>query len=223
MPSRKEIIIPTDKFIKPVIRFYKRIFSGSTLKRIKEPKILVSLFLASIMIFSILGFMMSYQTDTGTRAIEYNGYKLEQLYDGIQIKVNNQKIMLTNFPEQVNHINLTPKVKHLLKNAQVFSITYDPETEYNEYLAEQQYDLSQNLEKIEKYTIAGIANNTEYPSIPQITCQNATPSLPVILFKEANITHIELNNNCIIANIGNINDAYMVGDLLFYQIAGIME
>ena len=34
------------------------------LKKIKEPKVLVSIFLASIMIFSVLGFMMSYSTSS---------------------------------------------------------------------------------------------------------------------------------------------------------------
>ncbi|MBN1645138.1 hypothetical protein JW851_03825 [Candidatus Woesearchaeota archaeon] len=194
-----------------------------TARKIKQPKILVSLFLAGIMIFSILGFMMSYQMDDTRTELEYNGYEFEQLYGGFQLVLNKQKIVLNYFPEQLENVDLTKEIKTILKNAKVLSVAYDSDSEYKEYFAEQQFNLAENLNKVDKYIISGMTNNTGYAQIPQITCSNATIELPVILFQEGLLTNITFNNNCIIANIASANDAYMAGDLLFYQIAGIME
>ncbi len=193
------------------------------LRKAKEPKVLVSLFLASIMVFSVLGFMMSYQMEDNTIEREYNGYKFTQLYNGIQIEVNNQKISLNYFPEQLEGINISSAVKVVLDNSQVIAITYDGDSEYKEFFAEQQFELNNKLEKIDKYVMPGIVDNTDFEQITQIDCRNATPTLPVILFQEGVLTNITFNNNCVIINIGNINDAYRVGDLLFYHMAGIME
>ncbi|MBD3361876.1 hypothetical protein GF358_03740 [Candidatus Woesearchaeota archaeon] len=193
------------------------------LHKIKEPKVLVSLFLASIMIFSVLGFMMSYQMEGNTTEIEYNGYVFEQLYDGVRTRIHGESITLTYFPEQVDQINISKAAKIALENLPVFSITYETDSTYTEYFAGQQFELSENMEKIEKYAIPGMMNNTGYKSIPKITCNNATASVPVILFQESNTTGIKFNNNCIIANIGNMNDVYRVGDLLFYTMAGVIE
>ena len=192
-------------------------------RKIKQPKVLVSIFLASIMIFSILGFMMSYQMDNRTTKLEYNGYKFTQFYDGIQTKINGQKFNLNYFPEQLDTINISSAAKVILKSLFVFSITYDSNSEYKEYFSGQQFELAENLEKIEKYVSSGMTNNTGFEQIPQITCKNATQTVPVIIFQEADQTSIQFNNNCIIANISSINDVYRVGDLLFYTMAGVMK
>lgn len=199
-------------------RIVKRI-----LRKMKEPKVLVSLFLAGIMIFSILGFMMSYQMEDNTREIEYNGYLFEQLYDGVRTKINGETVTLTYFPEQVNDITVSEIAKITLSNGPVIAITYDSTSDYKEYFSGQQFELAENLEKIERYIISGMTNNTGFENIPQLDCTNATASVPVILFQETNQTSITFNNNCIIANIGNRNDVYRVGDLLFYYMAGIIE
>lgn len=194
-----------------------------TLRRLKEPKVLVSFFLAAIMIFSILGYMVSYQTDEDMPETEYNGYKFEQLYGGVQTEINGEKVMLTYFPEQLLHINLSKDTKIVLANMPVFAMTYDSDSEYREYFSEQQFKLSENLARIDRYIVPGMTNNTGFEQIPQIRCENATANMPVILFKEAAFTNITFNNNCIIANIADMNDVYQAGDLLFYYMAGIME
>jgi hypothetical protein len=193
------------------------------LKKAKEPKVLVSLFLASIMVFSILGFMMSYQTEDNTTEREYNGYKFIQLYNNIQTEINDQKISLNYFPDQLESINISSAVKVVLDNSEVIAITYDGDSDYKELFAEQQFELNNKLEKIDKYVIPGIIDNTDLEQITQMDCNNATPSIPVILFQEGISTNITVNNNCITINIGTMNDAYRVGDLLFYHMAGIME
>lgn len=194
-----------------------------TLRKIKEPKVLVSLFIASIMVFSIMGFMMSYQMEDRAIELEYNGYEFEQLYDGIRTEINGETVTLNYFPEQLERFNLSEAIKITLQNMPVFSVTYEADSEYKEYFAAQQYNLNENLPKLDRYIIPGITNNTDVEHIPVITCLNATPSIPVIFFREANSTSIKFNNNCIIINIANMNDADQVGDLLFYYIAGIME
>jgi hypothetical protein len=203
---------------KLVTRIFKRIF-----RKIIKPKVLVSLFLAGIMVFSILGFMMSYQMEDNTIEREYNGHKFTQLYDGIQTEINDQKISLNYFPEQLESINISSAVKVVLASSEVIAITYDGDSEYKEFFAEQQFELNNKLEKIDKYVMPGIIDNTDVEQITQLDCSNATSSVPVILFQEGLSTNITFNNNCVIVNIGNINDAYRVGDLLFYHMAGIME
>lgn len=191
-------------------------------QRIKDPKVLVSLFIAGIMILSTLGVILDYQTGSNNK-MEYNGYKFEQMYDGIQTKINGQKFILTYFPEQLEHINISTEAKQMLKNLQVFAITYDTESEYKESFAEQQYNLAEKLAIIDKYVIPGVANNTGVEQIPVITCRNATNAMPVILFKEGLTTNMTLKNSCLTINIGSMYEAPQVGDLLFYQITGVMQ
>jgi len=199
-----------------------RLLNKKTLIKLKEPKILVSIFLAAIMILSTLGFILDSQSG-GNSKLEYKGYKFEQMYDGIQTKINGQKFIFNYFPEQLERINISYKVKSLLKDASVLSITYDPNSEYKEVFAEQQFNLQEKLSEIEKYIIPGLTNNTDFEQIPQINCKNATNAIPVIFFEESITTNITMKNNCITIQIGNMNDVYQVGDLLFYQMAGIME
>lgn len=192
------------------------------IRRAKEPKVLVSLFIAAIMIFSTLGFILDSQSG-GNNKLEYNGYKFEQMYDGIQTKINGQKFMMTYFPEQLEHINISESAKQMLKGINVFTITYDPESEYKESFAEQQYNLAEKLAVIDKYVIPGVSNNTGIEQMPVITCKNATISMPVIFFHEGITTNMTLKNNCITISIGSMYEAQQIGDLLFYQITGVMN
>jgi len=198
-------------------KFYRTI-----IVRIKDPKVLVSLFIAGIMILSTLGVILDYQSG-GSNKMEYNGYKFEQMYDGIQTKINGQKFILTYFPEQLEHINVSAEAKQMLKNMQVFAITYDTESEYKESFAEQQFNLAEKLAIIDKYVISGVTNNTGMEQIPVITCSNATNVMPVILFQEGITTNMTLKNNCLTINIGSMYEAPQAGDLLFYQITGVMN
>ncbi len=189
---------------------------------IKDPKVLVSIFIAGIMILSTLGVMLDYQTGSSNK-MEYNGYKFEQMYDGVQTKINGQRFLLTYFPEQLEHINISTEAKQMLKNMQVFAITYDTKSEYKESFAEQQFNLAEKLALIEKYAISGVLNNTGMEQIPAITCKNATNAMPVLLLQEGITTNMTLKNNCLAVNIGSMYEAPQAGDLLFYQIAGVMQ
>lgn len=199
-----------------------RISLKQIIHHIKDPKVLVSLFIAGIMILSTLGVMLDYQTGSNSK-MEYNGYKFEQMYDGIQTKINGQKFMLTYFPEQLERINISAEAKQMLKDMQVFAITYDTASEYKESFAEQQFNLAEKLALADKYVIPGVLNNTGMEQIPVITCKNATSTMPVILFQEGITTNTTLKNNCLTVNIGSMYEAPQAGDLLFYQITGVMQ
>jgi hypothetical protein len=211
-----------DSIMHLISKVYRTVFNRHTLKKIIAPKVLVSIFIAGIMILSTLGVILDYQTGNSNK-MEYNGYKFEQMYDGVQTKINGQKYTLTYFPQQLEYINMSRGIKQILEKTEVFTITYDPESEYKDLFAAQQFNLGERLPLMDKYVIPGVANNTGIEQIPQITCRNATPALPVIMFKEGITTNMTLKNNCITINIGNLNDADQIGDLLFYQIAGVMQ
>ncbi|MEM4263786.1 MAG: hypothetical protein QW666_02735 [Candidatus Woesearchaeota archaeon] len=187
-------------------------------------KMMVSIFIVAIMVLSTFGFMLSYETSGGQKQ-EYNGHKLIITEQGIKAKINDKDLYFTYFPTQLEDINMTSNIKDVLKNMKMITITYNPDSEWAEAMAEIQYQAEQTIpEYTDIYVARGVtkAKENEY-TIPEVTCNNATAGAPVLELADGNSTEMIQKENCIIATAESENDFYKVYERILYTILGIME
>jgi len=186
-------------------------------------KMLVSLFIIAIMVLSAFGFILSYQTNQTEKLEEYNGYSFKKTTKGYLTEINDQKLYFDYYPGDLEQINITDDAKAILSQAEVLVITYDPNSDFAELIAEKEFDLEQKTDKTEKPFIAkGLTNATDY-ALPQITCANATAEMPVIHMKRGNTSKITAKNNCIIleAETESILNAFYTK--VAYIIFGVIQ
>jgi hypothetical protein len=193
-------------------------------KPLINKKTLISLFIVFVMVLSTFGFILSYQTGGGQRE-EYNGHKLTITDQGTMVKLDGKKIYFSNFPTQLEDINMSSELKDALKNAKMLTITYNPGEEWAEAMADVQYQAEQSLpEYTEIYVARGVTNAKDFNyTLPEFTCKNATSGAPVLNLQEGNETELVLKNNCIIASAKSENDFYRMYERILYAILGIME
>lgn len=68
---------------------------------------------------------------------------------------------------------------------------------------------------------AGFTTNNTF-DMPIITCEDATPVVPIIYFKQSNQTKVSLEENCIIVEARNNIDILRIKDRLLYSMLGII-
>lgn len=192
-------------------------------KKLFHKKVWVSLFIAAIMILSVFGFMMSYQTGQTGGTEEYNGHKLVQTQQGLMTKVNGKEAYFDYYPASLEQLNMSDAIKTELKNSKSFWVTYDPDSDFAQAMAEIQFDMEQNLFDVaEIYVARGLTNAKEY-ALPEITCANATATMPVIYLKKGEKTQIESTDNCITLTTVTEPELRMYHNKIAYILFGVMN
>lgn len=189
-------------------------------------KTAMSLFIAVIMILSVIGFVLVDYDDGSNSKETYNGYKFVRLPNGWRGTIDGEKIVFNYLPTQVEDLKITPEVKTILQNTPIIAVTYDPESRWAQDYGALQYYLEQSLKSNTRFIQRALVNNTKYPQIQQITCKNASQKLPVILLNintTQNSTQIKYENNCITANAMRWDDLYRATDRLIYLTLGVMK
>ncbi len=192
-------------------------------KKLINKKVLMSIFIVAIMVLSAFGFMMSYQTNQSEKLDEYNGHEFKKTGQGFMTVINDEKIYFNYYPGDLEKINISDDTKAILSDAEAMFITYDPDSDFAEAIAEIEFDMEQKTEKIGKPFIAkGLTNATDY-ALPQITCSNATKVMPVLYVKRGKTAEITASNNCITltAETESILNAYYTK--LLYITFGVMK
>jgi hypothetical protein len=186
-------------------------------------KMLVSLFIIAIMVLSAFGFMLSYQTNQAEKLDEYNGYNFKKTTQGFMTEINDQKIYFDYYPGDLEQVNVSEDAKAILSKAEVLLVTYDPNSDFAESIAELEFDMEQKTQKTGRpYIAKGLTNATGY-ALPQITCNNATSETPVIYMKRGEKSEITSSNNCITlaAETESILNAFYTKTT--YIIFGVMK
>ncbi|MBW3004463.1 hypothetical protein KY310_01365 [Candidatus Woesearchaeota archaeon] len=192
-------------------------------KKLINKKMLVSLFIIAIMVLSAFGFMLSYQTNQTEKLDEYNGYTFKKTTQGFMTEINDQKVYFSYYPGDLEQVNISEDIAITLSSAEMLLITYDPNSDFAESIAELEFDMEQKTQKVGKPFIAtGLTNATDY-ALPQITCKNATAEVPVIYLKRGKTSEITADNNCITiaAETESILNAFYTKVL--YVIFGVMK
>lgn len=179
--------------------------------------IIVSIFIAVILISSIVGYIFG---DAQERVSRYNGIKFTLTSKGWKT-IYQDKIYIFSFvPVDVEDIALPDSIN--LNNLLEIDVTYEFNSTYKENIAEAIFELLNIVTKNNIYLRQGFTTNNSF-NIPIITCEDATPSVPVLYYKSSNQTNISQQNNCIIIEANNQNLFLAQTDRIAYKILGIMD
>ncbi len=185
-----------------------------------DKKTLMSVFIAVIMIVSVIGFSLTFTTPA--QKLKYNDFTFLQTSQGWQTTINTVKVTFSNYPAQLEYIPFAEGAKTAL-DARVIWFSYDP----NDRNAPAIADIFFYMEEVfgrgsDVYVQRGLVNNTEYV-LPEVTCMNATVTVPVLLLRSSNETTITHEQGCIIATAESDQELYQLGDRLLYQALGVMR
>ncbi|MEK6916718.1 MAG: hypothetical protein AABW92_03150 [Nanoarchaeota archaeon] len=122
-------------------------------------------------------------------------------------------------PSQLS-IDVSDTAKKILKESNIFYITFDPEQNNLNILDYLRYDIEKNIVP-SKLQINVITKESLLYELPVITCENATLNSPVIEFKNSNLTNISVTTDYCISAEFNSNTALQVRDALVYMINGL--
>jgi hypothetical protein len=192
-------------------------------KKFLNKKVLMSIFIVSIMVLSAFGFMMSYRTKQGGATEEYNGIPLMQTPKGLMLEVNDNPVYFKYHPKDLEVINMTDDIKSIFVNTEALILTYDPDSEFAPAMGEIQFDMEQQLLDTEKvYLARGLTNATGY-AVPSFSCSNATDAMPVLYLKKGEKSELTLDNNCITLTASTEPELEMFYTRILYTIFGVMR
>ncbi|MEM4755873.1 MAG: hypothetical protein QW594_01955 [Candidatus Woesearchaeota archaeon] len=200
----------------------------ATKKAERRKKILLALVTAFLMISSILA-VVTYNQEQQATALEYNGFNFiqQQTKDGLfwSIKINKKQFLFQWHPSQLEEIPFT-STKPLLTESQKIAISSpNPkslgETQAND-LAYGIYMLDNHLKAIGKEVVHGLSDATGF-DIPKITCEDASPQMPVIVFMYANQTAVSVEQNCILLIGRSSTELLMISERMQYELLGVMQ
>ncbi len=184
---------------------------------------LVGIFMAVIMVTSIIGFMVGENPD---QTKKYNGIKFYRTNTGWEAKINGKMIQFMLLPEEVENVSISADILYGLKAGKMAQITFDSNAAYPQETALVQYQLQQTMNNaLNIYAITGLTDvpkNVTYTGI-LVGCQNATQYVPVILLAYGEETKITENNSCIILEAQSTYDMYALKDRLVYGLLDIIK
>lgn len=186
-----------------------------------DKKTIMSIFIAAIMVISVIGFALTFATPT--EQLEYNGYKFARTSQGLQTKVNGIRLTFYYYPAEIADIPFPDEAKQTIEGSKVLWFSYDPNDLYAPEIADVFFYIEEALAAVKDvYAQRGLINSTGY-DLPEITCANATSTVPVLIMRQGNETKIEASQNCVIVNAAIVNDVYKAGDRLLYQAFNVMK
>jgi hypothetical protein len=151
--------------------------------------------------------------------VVYNGYKFLYKGDHWEVKVNGIIAATTYAPEQVSSITIPAEIASLLQNKVQIDTTSDINDTLKDAISLAQYQMGLTLAAGNVYLRPGFLQNSS--NSPQISCDAATPFVPVILFRHSNETKATVEGSCIIAEADTSQKMVLLKDRLLYAMLGL--
>jgi len=191
-------------------------------KRINK-KVLMSIFIVAIMVLSVFGFMMSYQTNQRDKLADYNGFEFSRTQSGLMTEIDGNEMYFNYYPGDLEKLNFPDDAGLILADSKVFYVTYDPNSDFATAIAELQLDMELKLIELGNVFMSkGFTNATGY-ALPEITCENATAETPVYQIIEGDNSSIQTEESCVILTIANEPDLNAYHTRILYTILGVMK
>lgn len=173
--------------------------------------------LVLLMVMSMLGVML--YGGESSDALEYNGQKFTLSENILLTDINGQQEMFFVMPQQVTQINKPVDFAQSLQTQKII-LTFNPNSNPGDlpYLDLIRQDFTRNFKS---QVISGVTEQSDVYQIPVITCNDSTPEIPVIEFRNSLNLSIEKEGNCLIYN-GNLADFLKLRDLTIYTYHGII-
>lgn len=187
-----------------------------------EAKIWMSVIIAGLMILSVIGFVL---VDTGSSDYKhkFGDYTFYRTQQGWRSKINGQDLFFNFLPDSVSQIPLDEITKTVLTSTPIIAVSYDPNDHSAQSMGQLQYYLEQLLNPLGKVFVQrGLINATAYPALSEISCHNASKSMPVIVFEHQNLTQVISDDFCIRAQVASGQDLFMITDRILYVILGVL-
>lgn len=180
-------------------------------------------FIVILMVGSAFGVMLG--SFSSNRKLEYNGYKFAESDNFWILKLDGKKYEFNYYPAEVEDINVSEKAIATLKGKPYFYISINPyDEDYAEYMDFFRLELNQKLnDHSGTYISSGVLRETEKYNLPEITCENATSSVPVVVLMKSSETSIVYEDNCVLVNAKTGNDFIALKDRLLYELMGIIK
>ena len=178
-------------------------------------KIILPIFIASIMVFSIFGYMAN-RSDNPEEAA-YNFLKFVKSDNGWLAYKDNKKIIIQTNPKDLKDIQEPKLTLQELNSAQKIYLSFNPED--NIYQALNSF-VQQIKPLLNTFTQACTKDVSKCSNLPLKTCSDATDIIKVIQIQENNQTRLEYTNNCLIIQ-GKSEDLIKEMDKLTLILNGI--
>ncbi len=186
-----------------------------------DQKTSMSIFIAAIMIFSVIGFALTFTEPNPP--VDYNDTEFTRTQQGWQAKINDQKTTFYYFPTEVEDIPFDEGAGVAINGARVLWFTYNPKETYAKEIAGALFYMEESLGNVaEIYVQRGLTNNTDY-ALPEADCANATAAVPVFILQSGNETSITHSNGCITATARGGSDIYRLADRMLYQAFKVIK
>ncbi|HIH14796.1 MAG: hypothetical protein QT08_C0009G0042 [archaeon GW2011_AR17] len=153
--------------------------------------ILMGLFIISIMVFSVL----YYGLDTnGQEKVEYNGLEFVQTTQGwLAYTEDEQRILLFGNPQDAEGLRFDAVSLSFLSDVQKLYLSFNPDDDFSSALS----DFQQNAGYSGALVVACSQEHELCGNLPIRTCADATSTIGVILFDQANESSVVLEGNCL--------------------------
>jgi|SRR3989338_4913743 len=191
-------------------------------ERVEKRKKFLVYFIGFIMVFSVFGVIFFGFGDGGTTSLRYNDFKFANKGSSWSTMINEKEALFTYFPSDVGGINVSNDVINRLKNILEIDVTSGFNDTFAKQISLAEYNMGLTLDNFNVFVRQGFTAESQY-NFPVITCEDATPFVPVIYFKKSNETKVYLEDNCIIAEALRQDDVERIKDRLVYGILGIIE
>lgn len=156
----------------------------------------------------------------GEATHRFNDHKFTFQGDHWRAKINGQYALFTFRPDQVLLLDVEGEVAPLLKEKIQIDATSSVNDTLIEAIALAQYQMGLTLNNYNTYLRAGFLEETS--QFPIISCEQATPFVPVIFFEESNQTRVRVENNCITIEAQSYQDVIMAKDRILYELFDVI-
>ncbi len=184
-----------------------------------EKKTIMSIFIALIMVSSVFGVVLN--SSFSNTKIKYNNHVFVAQDGKYYTELNGKEIDFYNNPEVIENIELDENFVNVLKNTKMMYFTSDFNDSLVEEIAILGYDLTTNMFDT-NYVYVQPSLTTNETDLPQITCQDATQTVPVIYVKSSNETSSSFENGCLIINLQSSFDVAQYRDRILYSFYGVI-
>ncbi|MBI3036749.1 hypothetical protein HYY73_03280 [Candidatus Woesearchaeota archaeon] len=183
-----------------------------------------AIFVGVIMLMSVAGFVFSLNPSGQGVNFRYGGLILKQSPEGFYTaELNGIRIDFLHRPEDLADVEVSPDILGKITGSRSIQVTYYWNSTFSDDMALFQFDVSNLLDS--KYGVfVEPGFTTANPSNTRIvSCNDATPFVPVLLLQEANNTALGIdssNPDCIVLNASGIAGFSRAADKLKYAVLG---
>ena len=186
------------------------------------PRIISCALIGLIMITSVFWFALSFSAGGGS--VESGGTEFFRTQFGtIAADFDGKIFEFTYLPREVAHLDLG-EVTGLLASSGMSYMTSDPDGSFPELTSITIFDAARALAEKHNHVVrTAFTAENEY-GLPVVTCLNATPGVPVVLFNFTNSTDpVKVNGSCAVVSFDSEDSLRRLHDGLVYELMGVAQ